>query len=117
MEPTRQTLIQKICNQYDDDAWNDFVSLYKGYIYIVIRKMNIPHDQVADLLQEILLKLWNKLPEFKYEPNKAKFRTWLNRITKNHVLNYLRDESSRLTKQDEVEHVLPFFLKTRSIKS
>lgn len=107
MEPTRQTLIQKICNQYDDKAWDDFVGLYKGYIYVVIRKMSIPHDQVADLLQEILLKVWSKLPEFKYEPNKTKFRTWLNRITKNHVLNYLRNENSRKNKHDEAEHVLP----------
>lgn len=107
MEPTRQTLIQKICNQYDDEAWEDFVSLYKSYIYIVIRKMNIPHDQVADLLQDILLKLWNRLPEFKYEPKKSKFRTWLNRITKNHVLNFIRNESNRQNKHDQAGLNMP----------
>ena len=100
MDNTRKTLIQKICNQYDENSWESFVEIYQPYLYVIIRRMNIPHDEIADLLQNILLKLWKKLPEFTYEPNKAKFRTWLFGITKNHVLNYLRDKQYKSKKKD-----------------
>ena len=89
---TRHTLIAKIRNQHDDHSWEDFVYFYKRYIYVVIVKMGVSHQDAEDLVQRVLLALWEKLPSFEYEPNKCKFRTWMNQITRNTVIAYFRKQ-------------------------
>ena len=91
---TRQTLIAKIKNQHDEQSWEDFVRYYQRYIYVVVADMGVPNRDVEDVCQRILLVLWEKLPEFQYEPSKCKFRTWMNRVTFNCVSNYRRTDSS-----------------------
>lgn len=89
MNHTRQTLIQRLRNQYDENAWDTFVQTYRRYIYAVLRRMQIRHEDCGDIIQEILLKLWKQLPKFDYEPSKAKFRTWLGVVIRNTALNHL----------------------------
>ena len=89
---TRHTLIAKIRNQHDDHSWEDFVYFYQRYIYVVIVKMGVAHQDAEDLVQRVLLALWEKLPSFEYEPNKCKFRTWMNQITRNTVIAYFRKQ-------------------------
>ena len=48
-----------------------------------------------------MFKIWNKLPEFNYAPDKAKFRTWLSTVIKNKVLNYLESSKSHANKIDK----------------
>lgn len=43
------------------------------------------HRDAQDIAQEILIKLITKLAA--YDPRKGLFRTWLYRVTANHVLN------------------------------
>lgn len=45
--------------------------------------------------QDILLKCWRKLPEFDFEPNKGRFRTWLYQVVRNHVYDYLSSKKNR----------------------
>ncbi|MDD7987505.1 sigma-70 family RNA polymerase sigma factor [Lentisphaera marina] len=89
---TRHTLIAKIRDQHDDRSWEDFVYFYQRYIYVVIAKMGVNNQDVEDLVQRVLLALWEKLPTFEYEPNKCKFRTWMNQITRNTVIAYFRKQ-------------------------
>ena len=89
---TRHTLIAKIRDQHDDHSWEDFVYFYQRYIYVVISKMGVSHQDIEDLVQRVLLALWEKLPSFEYEPNKCKFRTWMNQITRNSVIAYFRKQ-------------------------
>ena len=87
---TRQTLIAKIRNQHDEKSWEDFVNLYERYIFAVVLKMGVTYDECDDLVQKVLLKLWKKLPDFDYEPNKCKFRTWMNTIIRGLVIDSFR---------------------------
>ena len=98
---TRQTLIERLRDQYDEDSWQVFIQTYQRYIYVVIRGMNINHSEAEDLVQEVLFQLWNKLPEFNYNPDKAKFRTWLCTVIKNRVLNYIKAKESQLNRIDK----------------
>ena len=87
---TRQTLIAKIRNQHDDQSWEDFVYFYERYIFVVVHKMGIPYNECDDLVQKVLLELWKKLPAFEYMPDKCKFRTWMNTIIRNVVVDAIR---------------------------
>ena len=57
--------------------------------------MNISHDFAEDFSQNILLRLWEKLPETKIDPEKGTFRSWLTRVIKNEIINFMTKEKRR----------------------
>jgi RNA polymerase sigma-70 factor (ECF subfamily) len=101
MNQTRQTLIERLRDKHDEVSWQTFTDIYQRYIYVVIRRMNVSHSETEDLVQEILFKVWSKLPEFNYNPDKARFRTWLSTVIKNRVVTYIRSAQSHANKIDK----------------
>jgi len=97
---TRHTLLQKLQIRQDDQTWEDFSRYYEGYIYIVLRNFGLSVEDSEDLLQEVLLKLWKALPNYNYEKDKCRFRTWLCVIIRNTVLNFHRKKSTKNSKQN-----------------
>ena len=79
---TRQTLLIKIRDQYDDSAWEEFISFYRPYVYRVVQNIkNINVNDRDDIVQEVMLTAWKKLPEFEYQPHKGRFRSWLSTVS------------------------------------
>ena len=91
---TRQTLLFKIRDQHDDEAWNEFVHFYRPYIYRVIQNMNITTCDRDDIIQDIMLIAWKKLPEFEYDPAKGRFRSWLCTVAQRTAIQF-RDKKHR----------------------
>jgi RNA polymerase sigma factor (sigma-70 family) len=98
---TRQTLLAKIKDNHDEQSWEDFTFYYQQFIYNIVRRMKMGHHDAEDLVQTIMLKLWNKMPEFEYKPGKGAFRGWLCRITQNETKNYLRKKNKHFDKNNE----------------
>ena len=98
---TRQTLLAKIKDNRDEKSWEEFTYYYQQYIYNIVRKMKLGHHDAEDLVQTIMLKLWNKMPEFEYQPGKGAFRGWLCRITQNETKNYLRKKNKHYDRENE----------------
>jgi RNA polymerase sigma factor (sigma-70 family) len=97
---TRATLIQRVQNQHDEASWEEFVRVYRRYIYAIIRSMNISEHDTEDILQQVLINLWNSLPKMDYEKIN-RFRSWLSTVTKNCVTDFIRKrtrEANRLEK-------------------
>ncbi len=112
---TRITLIERVKNPSDEASWEDFVSIYKGYIYTIIRNMNISEHDAEDIAQQVILKLWKKLPETDLTKI-TRFRSWLSTTTKNCVIDFIRkrtNEAKRLKKAKH-DHTLAY-LKTISL--
>jgi len=97
---TRHTLLQKICDQHDDKAWEDFVYYYEKYIYLICRRTNLDHHEAQELVQQVMIKLWKKLPEFKVNKNK-RFRSWLCTVTRNTIMDYFRGKQRRDTRLEK----------------
>ena len=95
---TRITLIQRIQNQYDEDAWAEFADVYSRYIYAIIRSMRISAHDAEEIHQQIIVKLWQVLPEL--DLNKIRrFRSYLGTMTKNEVLQFIRSETRRIERE------------------
>jgi RNA polymerase sigma factor (sigma-70 family) len=100
---TRQTLLQKIKDVHNEDSWNEFVEIYRPYIYVIIKNLRVPTDEIEDHLQSTLVICWQKLPDFNYEPEKGRFRYWLSRIAKYTVSNHIRKFSRRSELDKKIE--------------
>ena len=90
---TRQTLLLRAQDPDDPTAWEDFVVYYQRFIYHILHKMSIHENDFEDLNQLILIKLWKGLKS--YSSDKGKFRLWLGKVTRNTVLNFLRDRNAQ----------------------
>lgn len=82
MHSTSQTLLIRLRQVSDVAAWNRFVNLYTPLLYYWARRAGLGEADAADLVQEVLQLLIQKLPEFRYDPQQS-FRSWLRRVTLN----------------------------------
>lgn len=74
------------------DALETLVLRHQSWIYnIAVRMVFHPHD-AEEITQEVLIKVITRLSTFQGE---SQFRTWLYRITANHVLNMRRRGGER----------------------
>jgi RNA polymerase sigma factor (sigma-70 family) len=87
---TNPTLINRIRDIYDDESWDNFVSSYQRYIQLVLIGCGCNKNEVEDLGQTVLLKIWKSLPTFNYSPENCKFRSWMNTVIRNTYNSYLK---------------------------
>lgn len=93
------SLLERVKDQDDERSWDDFVRYYRPFIFNVVRGMNIAHHDAEEILQTVLLKSWNKLPEFDYDREKGRFRGWLCQVTGNSVRDFIRKRRTVLEEQ------------------
>lgn len=67
-------------------AFNQLVRKYQSKVYWHVRKMVIAHDDADDLTQDVFIKVWNHLENFRQD---ASLYTWIYRIATNECLNFL----------------------------
>ena len=63
---TRITLISKLRQKHDEENWQRFIDQYERYIYAVISHTKVPYNDRPDLVQNVLLALWERLPDFDF---------------------------------------------------
>jgi RNA polymerase sigma-70 factor (ECF subfamily) len=92
MTKTPGSLLERLRQPMDPEAWDRFVSLYGPLIYTWGRHLGLQEADAADLVQEVFVKLLQVLPTFRYDAHKG-FRRWLRTVT----LNTWRDRRKRLS--------------------
>ena len=71
----------------DESAFNELHTKYKGKIYGACFKIVKNHADAEDLVQEVFLRLYQKIGSFRGE---SRFSSWLYRIAINLTLVKLR---------------------------
>lgn len=71
----------------DEKAYSELTQKYQKPLYFHVRKMIRNSDFADDLVQDIFLKAFKSLKNYK---NDYAFSTWLYRIATNHTIDYLR---------------------------
>jgi RNA polymerase sigma-70 factor (ECF subfamily) len=87
-EATPVTLLERLRNPAEKDAWARFVQIYTPLLFHWARKTGLQTSDAADLVQDVFAILVEKMPTFRYDSNKS-FRSWLRTVT----LNKWRDRA------------------------
>lgn len=82
MQSTSESLLVQLNSTNNADAWSRFVQLYTPLIFYWARKTGLQSQDAADLAQDVLTVVFQKLPQFKYDRSRS-FRGWLRTITLN----------------------------------
>lgn len=79
-------------------AFETLVDLYSEPLYWQIRKLVVNHDETDDLLQNVFLKAWKNIHNFRGD---AKLSTWLHKIAINESLNFIQQERQKREISDD----------------
>ncbi|MBN9522832.1 sigma-70 family RNA polymerase sigma factor [bacterium] len=81
MHTTSTTLLARVRELGDADAWGRFVRVYSPLLYSWARQMGLRHEDAVDLVQDVFAVLVQKLPTFDYDTH-GRFRGWLWTVTR-----------------------------------
>ena len=76
----------------DESAFNRLAVKYQERIYWHARRMTGNHLDADEIVQEVLMVLYNKLRTFEF---KSSLYTWIYTITNTRSINYLKQKSLR----------------------
>ena len=68
------------------------IKKYQEKLYWHIRRMVVSHDDANDVLQNMFIKVWNALGNFRED---SQLYTWLYRIATNESLTFLEQQKKR----------------------
>jgi RNA polymerase sigma-70 factor (ECF subfamily) len=72
---TRPSLILRVRDANDADAWNQFATLYRPVILRLARRKGIQAADAEDLAQQVLLSVAGAMERWQPDQQRARFRT------------------------------------------
>jgi RNA polymerase sigma factor (sigma-70 family) len=73
-------------------AFTAIIKKYQEKLYWHIRRMVVEHEDANDVLQNVFIRVWNGLENFRED---AQLYTWLYRIATNECLSYLEQQKRK----------------------
>jgi RNA polymerase sigma-70 factor (ECF subfamily) len=86
---TRPSLLARIKDTGDRQAWAEFVDLYAPVIHGYALKRGLQDADAADLTQEVLGAVARSAARLNYDPARGTFRGWLFRVVRNELVDFL----------------------------
>ncbi|HEX6333223.1 MAG TPA: sigma-70 family RNA polymerase sigma factor, partial [Flavisolibacter sp.] len=75
-----------------EQAFTQIIRKYQEKLYWHIRRLVVDHDDANDVLQNVFIRVWNGLENFRED---AQLYTWLYRIATNESLTFLEQQKKR----------------------
>jgi RNA polymerase sigma-70 factor (ECF subfamily) len=94
---TRASLLLRLRDPKDQEAWQQFLDIYSMLIYRFARKRGLQDADAADLMQEVLRSVSSAIGRLNYDSSRGSFRNWLYTITRNKLHSFL-DRQRRLVR-------------------
>lgn len=104
---TRPSLLLRVRDHDDQAAWDEFSEIYRPVIVRLAIIKGLQTADAEDLAQQVLVSVSRAIAQFEPDKDRARFRTWLQRISENAILNALtRGAPDRASGADEEQLLL-----------
>lgn len=84
---TSESLIQRIQDPVDADAWTQFLAIYRPVVYRLALSRGLQHADADDLAQQVFVSISQAIDDWDPEKFGSRFRSWLYRIAQNAIIN------------------------------
>lgn len=92
---TRPSLLHLLGTELDQNAWNQFTELYSPVIFRYCRRKGLQEADALEVLQDVLLQVYQYIAAFNYDPDRGRFRAWLQTVTHSRLCRYWKKTSKR----------------------
>lgn len=103
METTRTTLLIRIKDPRDTQAWAEFYGLYAPLLYRYARARGLPHEDAEDVCSTCYESIVRQIPHFEYNQQKGGFKAWLRTMVHRRVIDLLRRKREVSAEPGELE--------------
>ncbi|MFK8110927.1 MAG: RNA polymerase sigma factor [Rubripirellula sp.] len=86
---TRDSLLVRVCDPQDRDAWEQFSAIYRPLVYRLARGRGLQDADAQDLAQKVLMSVADSIPDWNRRDEGSRFQHWLRRVAKNAAINAL----------------------------
>ncbi len=106
--PTRPSLLVRLRDTADGEAWREFVQLYTPLIFRHCQRQGLQEADAADVAQEVMRTAAREFPRFQYDPRRGRFRGWLLQTTRHRLHQFFarRDRAPQPSSDPSFERVL-----------
>src|SRR5450755_4177724 len=77
-----------------EKSYTAIIKKYQEKLYWHVRRMVVEHEDANDVLQNMFIKVWNGLDNFRED---SQLYTWLYRIATNESLTFLEQKKKKST--------------------
>jgi RNA polymerase sigma-70 factor (ECF subfamily) len=91
---TRSSLLVRVTDPRDDDAWSEFAAWVGHVITRFLRRQGAPAADAQDIVQEVLLHLSGWVRSHAYDRSKGKFRHYLHTVARCRLIDFYRRRRS-----------------------
>jgi len=88
----RDLLQQFRQSETKERAFTAIIKKYQEKLYWHVRRMVIDHDDANDVLQNVFIKVWNGLENFRED---SQLYTWLYRVATNESLTFIDQQKKK----------------------
>lgn len=88
--PTRDSLLSRLKDWQDDASWREFFHTYWRLIHGVALKSGLSPQEAEEVVQETLITVARRIPEFDYDRKVCTFKTWLMNLTRWRIIDQIR---------------------------
>lgn len=90
---TRVSLLLRLRDARDHEAWETFLQIYQPLIFRLARRRGIQEADAREIMQEVLMTVVTAIDRWDSDPARGSFRGWLSTVTRNLVVNFLIRQS------------------------
>jgi RNA polymerase sigma-70 factor (ECF subfamily) len=90
MDTTRASLLIRIKDARDTQAWSQFHDLYAPLLYRYARARGLGHEDAEDVRSKCYEAIVRQVPHFDYDRQKGGFKAWLRTLVNRRVVDLWR---------------------------
>ena len=90
MDSTSPSLLIRVKDRNDHQAWQEFFELYSPLLYHYAIERGLGHDDAEDVRASCYETIVKKISEFSYDSENTGFRAWLRTMVNRRVIDFAR---------------------------
>ena len=98
---TRRSLLSRLRDYEDKESWQTFFDRYWRLLYNVARRAGLDDVDAQDVVQDTVIAVAKEIPDFRYDPARGSFKSWLFQILRRRVSDHFR-KHYRQPAQDDI---------------
>lgn len=90
---TSLSMLARVQRTTVGESWNEFSSMYDGYVVGYLRRRGVQPQDADDIRQEVMTVVLRRIAGFEHNGRAGAFRTWMRTITSNCMRDFAKRES------------------------